>query len=415
MQEAIRQDKVPHGTIIYITLTTIIIYLTLLAFAANIKNREWYVDENIFIPTIQLFYEHPTLETLKTYPEIPGPLTFVMYAAWAKLVGFSTFRLRLFSIAIAAAVFFLIFSIVKKGSGSALHGYLAMLLCMANPYMAGLSIFVFTDMAMLLFMLLTYKAVDAKSPVLVFLFMACALLCRQYAGIMYGAIIAFSGLTWLQSRQRIDLALITATLLSMVPMICLFLLWGGIAPKAGLEKYISNYDLKFGSYLVFYTATWWIYLLPAILWKAKTLFNSKLLGFASLSGIFIYPFFPVTISEWTKADSCYTTNGYVHRIIRAVTGEFIGEHILFALLFCIGLYLLLRIGKNTLDDIRQRRIGLPLLSNLMMLAFLCLMPLQYQVWEKYLVMILPFMLFGFFRVESGAGAATRKTTNPAAT
>ena len=384
------------------TLITIVLYLTFLAFTADIKHREWYVDENIFIPTIQLFYEHPTIETLKTYPEIPGPLSFIMYASWAKLVGFSTFKLRLFSLLIAAAVFYLIFSIVKKSSCSPLHGYLAMLLCMANPYMAGLSIFVFTDMAMLLFMLFTYKAFAAKSPPLVFLSMACALLCRQYAGIMAGAIIAVSSLQWIQSRRKIDLALIAAILLSIVPMTGLFLLWGGLAPKTGLEKYVSNYDLKFGNYFVFYTATWWLYLLPVIIWQRKKLFNDKILGIASTGGLLLYPFFPVTVSEWTKADSSYTTNGYIHRLIRMVTGESVAEHILFALLFCVGLYLLLRLGKDTIEAVTQRRVNLPLLNDFMLIAFLCLMPLQYQVWEKYLVMILPFMLFRLFHRENAA-------------
>ena len=378
-------------------LATIVLYLTLLAFAGGIGTREWYVDENIFIPTVKLFYDHPTVATLKTYPEIPGPLSFIMYAAWAKAVGFSTFKLRLFSMLLAGTVFYLIFSIVRQEAESTIKGYLAMLLSMANPYMAGLSVFVFTDMAMLFFMLLAYRAFSRSSPVPLFFYMAGALLCRQYAGILYGALLLFTGLRWWKKRQKRDIPLFFAILPSLLPLAGLFVLWGGIAPQAGFRKYVGNFKPKFGNYLVFYIATWWVYLLPVIIWKAKTLYGGRRPWIAGFAAAALYPLFPVTVSEWTKADSCCTTNGYLHRMIRTATGGGTAEHMIFALLFFFGCRLLLQMGIESLRAVRDGRIRRPLLNDLLFAAFLLLMPLQYQVWEKYLVMVLPFVMFRFFR------------------
>ncbi len=376
-------------------ILAITVYLLVLAFFADIKNREWYVDEYHFIPTIRLFYDHPTITTLKTYPEITGPLTYIMYAGWATVLGFSTFTLRIFSMVLAGAVFFLIYIIARRETNSPIMGCAAMAMCMVNPYMAGLSIFVFTDMSMLVFLLLSYQAFSHGSAVRLWLWLSCALLCRQFAGFLLIAVAVYSSLIWLQSRNKQDMRMLSAAILSVVPLGVLFLLWGGPATQEGSKIYLHSYKLKYFNYLVFYIATFWVYAAPLIIWKARELFTSVRLGICSVVLLALYPLFPVAVSEHTLQYGQYAANGYIHRCIKAISSVTLPvmEHILLALLFGAGCYVVLRIGKDTLSRIRRHRFSPPLVLELSFYAFLLFMPMQYQVWEKYLVMIMPFVIF----------------------
>jgi len=367
-------------------------YLTLLFLAGDIYHREWYVDEHHFIPTIRMFYERPGIETLRTYPEVAGPMSFVMYAMWAKVAGFSTFRLRLFSMALSAASLMLIYWIVCEQSGSHRKGLAAMFVCQLNPYFAGLSVFVFTDMAMLLFLLIAYCRFIKEKPFSAGTALACALLCRQFAGFFIGAVICYSTLRWLKMRRKKDLKMVLAAFCSVIPLGLLFILWGGIATKEGLKIYAYTVKLRYLNHLVFYCATLWVYVFPLLMWRSRDFFSNKRPWIVGVAAALIYPFFPVTLSEVTRLDGYYPSNGLIHRAIQAITPNSVSEHAVLMLFFIVGSYVVVNIAISMLRHIKQGKYGEGLLLELSLFIFLLLMPLQYQIWEKYLFMVVPFVV-----------------------
>ena len=103
-------------------------------------------DEAHFLNTIRAFGQGISVDLLRTYPEMSGPLPFALFAWWGGLVGFGTAGLRGLSALIAFATLVLYHSTLEQHG---LHGrlkYLLLVLFAANPYFVGLSVFVFTDM-----------------------------------------------------------------------------------------------------------------------------------------------------------------------------------------------------------------------------------------------------------------------------
>jgi hypothetical protein len=108
-------------------------------------------------------------------------------------------------------------------------------------------------------------------------------------------------------------------------------------------------------------------------------------------------FYSIKPSVATLVQTNQTTVGYAHKLIFQFFGvSSLGIKVIFGILLFVGTYLNVEIInfaiKNLKDVTEDKKIVLILLWFL----FLLIMPLSYQVWEKYLTMVLPFFIFSIY-------------------
>ena len=114
-------------------------------------NRSPYGDEVHFVPTVKLFGENLTLKTLKHYPEMITPLSFILYGLWGKLLGFDVHVLRILSLIIAITTYIVLHRLFYTVFEDTTTSVLSTIFIALHPYMIGLNIFVYTDMLGILF------------------------------------------------------------------------------------------------------------------------------------------------------------------------------------------------------------------------------------------------------------------------
>ncbi len=349
-------------------------------------------DEAHFVATVSYFGENLKLSTLKDYDQVTGPVVFILYALWGKLIGFEIERLRILSLLFSGATLLLIyqlFSFVLKNQKTAL---LAVCLLLINPYMWGLSIFVFTDIPTLFFLVLVAWAIYRQRPVWLFFAAAMALLSRQYSVYLIVAAGIYQFIHLIRG-DRSRLAGLFALAISGMPLLLLMVLWKGIAPPSGVKRWVVAEEQTYHlSYITTYTSFMAAYLGPIILIMWRQLFSNKVILLVCVLFSFWYPFFPVRPSVAVLTQTTYTTVGLSHRMIQSLTQFNILETILLWALFWCGL---LVICNLIYQDYRQFRNGgwdYRHFLTTAVVCFLLIMPFSYQVWEKYLIIILPFIM-----------------------
>jgi hypothetical protein len=195
----------------------------------------------------------------------------------------------------------------------------------------------------------------------------------------------------------------------------LMLLWKGPAPRPGLLLFANHFQMRYQNYFVFYIATMWIYILPYFLYRVRFLISSGRLLMVSASAALLYPLIPVRASNTTVRMGS-TTNGRLHKVIQMIANHnFYAEHCIFALCFAVGLLLLIRQCVSIIADIKNRSFTIATLLDMATISFLIVMPAQHQVWEKYLIMLIPIVCARTLMPFSGAAppeAGTARTKLP---
>ncbi len=350
-----------------------------------------HVDEWHYLETIRYFGSNFNLSMIFDYKDVTAPLVFIIYALWGKVVGFEVNNLRLLSLLFSAATVFMIFRWYKELLAGKHAALFTILLFLLNPYMWGLSFLVYTDMATLFFIILAAWAVYRQQPILIFIASAASLLCRQYsiylvlAAGLYQIILLIKG-----DHKRI--ISVVALALGCLPLMILMIQWRGLAPPASMQKWIvPDSRLYHYDYITTYIVFIAVYLLPIVILMFKQLFRGNIL-FISLLLSGWYLIFPLSPSPVTLAQTQYDTVGLFHRLLKMITGGSILESVLLWGFFWCGLVLL---ANMIIYDIKRFQRGVWDYGHFLTLAVICfiiLMPLSYQVWEKYLVMVLPFIL-----------------------
>ena len=113
----------------------------------------------------------------------------------------------------------------------------------------------------------------------------------------------------------------------------------------------------------------------------------------------ILSFFPIKPSLATLEFTEYKTVGFVHQVIFEIFGynSFDSKVILLILLF-IGCYINVEVLKRLYIEIKEKIMDIKILLLLLWILFLLIMPFSYQVWEKYLTMILPFLVLSIYMI-----------------
>ncbi len=379
------------------------VYCAVLAGAAI--TRPCFVDECHFVHACRQFTTAPSLQTFLHYNEMSTPLPFVLYGAWGAVLGSSLITLRVLSLVIACATYLSYFFLFSALSFKPRTSFLLTAFLALNPYMLGLSVFVYTDMLSMLFLALLLLGMARRSAKLALIGSAGGLLCRQYFVFAVIAALAYSLWCYRVRRQRRDLALASALAVSAAPLGVLFALWKGFSPaNARREQYLAH-GLTFDSHaLTLYVVLMFVYLLPVVVAVWRSVYLDRWKVWLSLALCWAYWLSPVVAGPVTVLTGV-TTVGYFNRLLRLWPGGRFEQAVFFAC-FALALPILLSCLSAAWRQLAARGTDLSLLMSLAVVSFLVVMPWSYLYWEKYflpLVPILAIQLAGRFELEGAVG------------
>jgi 4-amino-4-deoxy-L-arabinose transferase-like glycosyltransferase len=354
-------------------------------------------DERHIVETIRLFTNNLSFETIKNYPEVTPPFFFIFYALWAKVVGQSIESLRILTLIISFITWQLLYWLNILITKNQKHSFLLSLLIIINPYFFGTSVYVFTDMLTILFVLASILSFMRNNNFRFLIFSTLAILCRQYVIIIPIAIIIYS-LTNYKTDKSESVKYLISSAISFVPLIVLFILWKDIAPKSGIEKWIipnsSFYNLdNINTYVTFSV----VYIFPLFFLLIKKIRISFFVSSISLVLTILLSLFPIKPSVITLVQTSQTTVGYAHKFIITILGSngFLISVVLGLLLFW-GSYLNVELLRMVIGRFQEKMKDKKIVFIYLWFLFLLTMPLSYQVWEKYLTIVLPFFILNIY-------------------
>lgn len=335
-------------------------------------------DEGHFRRTVLMYLEELTLETLRTYPEMSGPLPFALYAAWAALwQDASLATLRLCALLIALCTGLVLWAQLVRSALPPLWQVLAGAWLLLYPYFAGTALYVYTDMSALGLLALAWLAASRGHWRAYALWLALALLCRQYLLFLPMALAAHH--LW-QGQWRSPA--LWAQLWGTLPLIMLMAYWQGAAPDSPVRTQYLTYGLRFAPEAV------WVYLiqmlvlgLPLWLWALRSTRLRWPLVLAALALAQLYWLWPVQAAPISQ-DEGYFTVGLLDKVLhRSPT---LARHLAYVGLLAMALWVLASVAIQRAWHRQQ--------AGWVLLAFLLLMPFSYLIWEKYALPIWPVLV-----------------------
>lgn len=347
-----------------------------------------------------LFADAVSLSNLKHYNDMSTPLPFVVYGLWGRLVGTDLPHLRMLSLIVAVASFFLMYRLFLLLVRNPWFAAAAVIFIAMNPYMIGSSLFVFTDMSAVLFLVLTMLAVAKDRPWLLGVSLAGAVLCRQYLVFAVLAVGVYYLVHLFRGGGRKPVEMLAAVMLSCLPMAGLMLLWRGAAPDCEFRRVYLMEPLRYHVVaLHLYIAQMFMYMAPFAILAWRRLYRNRLIIFMAVILSVAYWVAPIQAPPFTTMG----TTGYFHRILRRAVGSESIEQLVFYLSFLLALPILLVTMADILKRLRSQRPDVWLFVSLLVPLFLLVMPLSYLHWEKYFIPLMPVMILVLSRGTGGAG------------
>lgn len=395
-----------NNRLLMLFIVGVILFQTVLAVSVGLDRQTWG-DEWHFVETVRLFGDEISLTTLTKYDEMSTPLPFIMYGLWGRLVGFEIERLRLLSLLLAVVTYLLLFILLSKLLDSRRSAILGTVFVIVHPYMIGFSLFVFTDMSAILFMVAACLAMNRGRPVWFALMLAAAMLCRQYLAFVFLAAMIFFIMQWCHRRDTMPRSMLMATVLSSLPLLLLFWLWGDVHPD-NLRKqfYVAETFRYHPSAFVLYISQLFWYLLPVVLTRWRRFYSDYRLWLVATAVSVCYFAFPVTVSASAVEAGTHTV-GLLHSSLVGLGGDAWLVSAVFYVGFLFGLPVLLSVVRDTYLRLRDRRLDYELFLDLCILSFLLLMPLTYLTWEKYFMPLVPLGTARFLLPHKGNPQKTR--------
>lgn len=306
-------------------------------------------DEGHFWPTALRFSERflPTLDDLRSYPELSTPLPFVLFG-WVEHLFHGGIRAgRLVNLTLS----FVIVCMVGMPRGATVRGpILAAVGLLAFPYYLGTSVHLYTDIIAAFFVLLGVVAYRAERVWLSATAFVLAIASRQY---MLAFPLAIAVYEFVQQRPPRLSARWIAPLVAALSLLGWVALFGGFAPAPALEwqapstaeplRVFPHHGLYFLSCIGLY------FVLPEVLlfrhasitapqpWRPRRVASIALV----LAGLFLlYP--PLgNVEFWIP------TMGYLDRAARAA----LGDPLRMLLFFLLALGACLRFARWSLASV----------------------------------------------------------------
>ncbi len=397
----IQKNSGEHNNYINVLLPFIpllALYEICVLYIINLDHSVWG-DEGHFYNTI-LFFKDLDLSKIADYKEVTPPLTYLVYALWGKVVGFEISSLRILSVVISAGVAFLlhylIFSLFQKRSFT----ILGTLLFMLNPYVIGMSIFIYTDMLTVFFIIMLLIGIFNNNIPLIFFSSCLSILTRQYSIIFLIAAVIYFFFLYLEKGEKKNLFNIIAVIVSTFPLIFLFYIWGGISPHSGAKYWIGNnllgYDLNSLSTYISIIPIYTLPLFAVISWKNRENWKFYIVFF--VIGL-IYFFFRVKASNVTLTQTDLTTVGLFHKSFQNIVGDGFLQHIIFYFFFVMGIWFVYKVACRFWRKIQTKSTNWFSFCEMTILFYLLIMPFSYQIWEKYILILLPSIIIYLFELN----------------
>lgn len=372
---------------------TVLVLLYVVVAWLAVRERPPWGDEHHFAATVRFFAETPWTSAAADYPQVTPPLFYMLYAAWGQVFGLGLDALRACSALVGVATLLVLRRFLAQHVSGSLLVFGLCALFLLNPYVPGISVLVFTDMPALLCVLLAYLWFGRGRFAASALALSAALLFRQYAVVFWIALAGAAAWNALFAERRKEWVRATGWLAAApLPLAALVPWWGGLVPPSGRARWIVDAGgMSWNPHAVTaYLAFLALYLVPFALVLANRLRGRARLWFAALpAGVALQLLVPVQATRTAVEQAGMETVGLAHRALRAATGGGWIEHAVLALACSAGTWLLLAFLQ---DDVRRgRRAPLPMAAilSLSLYLYLAVMPLSYQVWEKYLLLVLP--------------------------
>ncbi len=152
-------------------------------------------DEFHFLETVRLFKTSFSLNTLQTYNEMNPPLSYGLFALVGACVGDQLWIYRLVTVTCGIIFYWFLLKLFIKISGRKDISLIALILVLLNPYIWGLSVFVFNDIPGLMFLAISINALLDKRFFIFCLASAAVMLCRQYNAFLPAALTLWAIIT----------------------------------------------------------------------------------------------------------------------------------------------------------------------------------------------------------------------------
>jgi 4-amino-4-deoxy-L-arabinose transferase-like glycosyltransferase len=374
-----------------ITIVTLVwlVIATIASIAFNQTGEEWH-DEAVFVPTVHSFSQAITLDKLRSYPQVLGPTTFVIYGLWERLVGSELWRLRLLSVVLGSFFVTLMYFWLRCLTGSVRASLAGTILVMLNPYTIGIGVLVYTDMLAMLFVVTALLGITRSSALGVAAGLAGALLTRQFLVFVWIGTTVYLWWSWWARRGSSNvLRMAIASSAAILPLLWLFSFWGGIYPDSPVRAAEMAHNLRFRpEALTLYVSLMVLYAAPLAIVRLAKWRSSWKYFLAAIVPALVYIVAPVQSCERAQSSGLQTV-GLLHRALVAVGlgGWFV--HAVFLLTFLVGIAVVIALAKESIGLFRRREDSQILLLNLLIFSFLLTMAFCYQWWEKYFIPLLP--------------------------
>jgi len=383
-----------YGKSTALFLAFIIAFQLAVVLAGDLIRPDWghWGDEWHFQNTIKRFGADFSLYNLQHYEEMSTPLPFLAYALWGKLVGFELFQLRILSLILAVITYLVFHRILFVSMKDEKKVFWGGVLLVVQPYMIGFSIFVYTDMMAILFILLAVLCHIRRRPIVLGVCLAMAILSRQYmAFLVLGGGVFYLVEHFMAKRPR-SLRMLAATVLSVAPYLILTFWWGGLSPDSSLrQRYLEGGFYFHPQVVSLYVALIFIYLFPLVLFYARKFYCGLTVWLVAVIGSVYYVLFPVGPSR-PSVEVGIPTVGLFHRFIRYLIGEGFFEHAVFYVGFVLAVPVLYSLATDLYQRLQQRLFDIKLFLDLAVIAFMLVMPFSYLGWEKYFMPVVPLLI-----------------------
>jgi len=360
-------------------------------------NSPPYHDEEYFVETIRGFGQNFSIMHLHDYQGVTPPLVFLVYALWGMLFGFGIVALRIFNLLLAFCGLILFHSLLFRITRSERYSFIASLVLLFNPYMIGITLFVYTDLLMLVFVLLFLLAAMKQHHAGMTIASAGGLLCRQYFIFVPLAGILFFIMKWFFGGQKQDLRTGFLLVFSGVPLAALMYWWGNLAPHTGIKYWPAMSKTYFHpGYFSLYVALITVYLFPTLLIHIRQLLPNHRYMYCVFAAFgVLYWFFPVIPSELSLSVNGKETVGFFHRILKQVLPYPWLVDVVFSMCVVIAASYLTNALKRIAMRVRGKSMDLVTLIDSSVVLFLLIMPFSFHVWEKYFLPLVPLIILRF--------------------
>lgn len=402
------------------SLCALLAYSLLAVFlgVSGVLTRPCWTDEGHFYRTTLQFLSHlhasPSefLAHIRSYGELSGPLPFIMFATAAGAFGAQLWKLRLVVLFMSLLTSVGFFALLRRQIEATSAGFpdadfarprvghmvLFMAPLLLNPYYWGTSVFLYTDMPAMLFLVWCLYLFVRGRYLPSGLLAGMALWCRQYF-----IFVPLGMLFWLGvSRSGREHRALVAPFVALVVFLPLLLVWHGLTPTLEGTVFDGLRPSIHPGIVVFNVIVLVVYSL-SVLWlrlKRRPDWRTVLLAGILAPVYFMFPPRPLPYPELTPSSM-----GFFDKFMEAVFKG--GKDVPYMLLFAVGsaaLVSLLRSGWRS-------QVGR--LYSTLLVAFLAANLYGYLIWEKYSLPALPVVSL-LLAADSEAVARVLKLRKPVA-